>query len=91
MCSNGLETELSVVPQNTFGLGYNTIETIDPCRKKYALESEHQKCDSKQDLHMPLRRTSWNMGKRKKTACNSVTAESEIQTMLDNVLGYHTQ
>lgn len=91
MCSNGLEIELSIVLQQTFGLGYNTIEMINPCRKKWTLESEHQKCDFKQDL--PLRITSQYMGEKKKERklCNSLTTESEIQTTLDNVQSYHTQ
>lgn len=33
MCSNSLEEEFSIVPQKTFGLGYNAIETVVPWRK----------------------------------------------------------
>lgn len=92
MCSNGLETKLSVMPQEAFGLSYENIEVIDPCRKNKLWSQSTRNLLPRGTCtclwEEPL--NTWER-ERKKTIYNSVITKSKIQTELNTVQSYPTK
>lgn len=88
MCSDTLEKELSIVPQKAFGLGYNAIETIDPWRKNKTWSTRNVISNKTCSCLWEEPLNTWEK-EGNKTVCNLVTTELEMETTLDNVLGFH--